>query len=414
MAAPKARELTAEEKRELLSLTKKDITMPLLQDYFACFHGQEHARFNSYDYFTLPAGTLMPGVPKEAVQTTIGRYIINLYVLPDAYKKKYGYYNVTLDKKGLGKLEGQLNDMILADELSTREYAGYLDRGEWMGMGTAYFMVPTMDYDINVPIPEVKKLRDELFEKNREGIKNGDSNTVAEIEKEVLDLARKKIKEKGNESFDFFESGVGKFENNYKKTSIMAGAIEDPYSHKLTVLKSNYIDGIDKKEFPKFGALTLIGGYSRGVETQKSGYETKEINAATQTVMLDEAGSDCGTTFYQEIEIPGDLKDMFLYRYILDPSAAGHDEKGLVLLTPENISHYIGKHVKMRSPLYCKGTKICNKCAGELFYKMGVKNAGLFTSTLSGTLMNASMKKFHDSTVKFDKIDINRSIKIEK
>lgn len=414
MAAPKAREITADEKRELLSLTRKDITMSLLQDYFACFHGEDHARFNTYDYFTLPAGAILPGVPKEAIQTTVGRYIINMYVLPDAYLKKYGYCNDVLGKNGIDMIEGRLNDMVVSDELSTREYAGYLDKGEWIGMGTAYFLVPTMDYDINVPIPEVRKLRDELFEKHREGIKQGDSNVVAEVEKEVLDLAKRKIKEKGNESFDFFESGVGKFENNYKKTSIMAGAIEDPYSHKLSVLKSNYIDGIDKKEFPKFGALTLIGGYSRGVETQKSGYETKEINAATQTVMLDEPGSDCGTKFFQEIEIPVELKDMFLYRYILDPSGAGHDEKGLVLITPENISKYAGKKVKMRSPLYCKGTRICSKCAGELFYKMGVKNAGLLTSTLSGVLMNASMKKFHDSTVKFDRIDINKGIRLEK
>ena len=118
--------------------------------------------------------------------------------------------------------------MILNDEMSTKDYASYLDYGEWLGMGVAYFLVPTMNYDINVPIPEVIALRDELFDKYADGVRRGESEVAKKIESEVLALATKKIKEKGNEAWDFFESGVGKFENNYKKTSIMAGAVENP------------------------------------------------------------------------------------------------------------------------------------------------------------------------------------------
>lgn len=413
MAAPKARDLTAEEKRELLSLTRDDINMGLLVDYFACCRGQEHARFNAYDRFTLPAGTIFPNVPDTNVQTTIGRYIINMYVLPDSFLKKYGYVNEPLSKGTLGKIEGKMGKMVLNDEMSIKEYTGYLDRGEWLGMGTAYFMVPTIDYEFNVPIKEVAELRDKLFEKYRDGIAKGDSNVAEKIEKEVIALAQKKIKERGNEGYDFYESGVANFGNNYKKTSIMCGAIENPYTKKLDIMKSNYIDGIDKKEFPKFANLTLIGGYSRGVDTQSSGYETKKINNSMQVVMLDEPGSDCGTKYFQTITITEDMKSMFLYRYILDPSASGHDEKGLVLLTDNNINNYVGKTVKMRSPLFCKGDKICNKCAGELFYKLGVSNAGLLNSTLSGALLNLSMKKFHDATIKFNRINISDNIKAE-
>lgn len=102
---------------------------------------------------------------------------------------------------------------------------------------------------------------------------------------------------------------------------------------------------------------------------------------------------------------------MFLYRYILDPSSPEKDKNGLVMLTKENIKKYLNKPLKMRSPLYCKTRKICNKCAGEQFYKMGVENAGLYTFSLSGKLMNLSMKKFHDSSVKFNKINIENFIK---
>ena len=156
--------------------------------------------------------------------------------------------------------------------------------------------------------------------------------------------------------------------------------------------------------------MTLIGGYSRGVESQASGYDTKKINNAFQAVTLDEHGSDCGTKYFATVTIDKDLAG-FRYRYILDPSSPEKDESGLVLLTPANISKYIGKTVKMRSPMFCKGEHICNKCAGELFYKIGMTNAGLVTATLGGVLLNLGMKKFHDATIRFFKIDISNYIK---
>ena len=94
---------------------------------------------------------------------------------------------------------------------------------------------------------------------------------------------------------------------------------------------------------------------------------------------------------------------MFLDRYIVDKSAPG----GLTLLTEKNIKNFVGKKVRMISPLFCKGDKVCNKCAGELFYKLGVKNAGLLTSTFSGSLMNKAMKKFHNASVSFDRINVD-------
>ena len=398
---PKARELTNDEVEELLSLSPNDIDAKLLRSYFACFHGQKAPRFNTFDTFTLPAKKWFNDT---AIKTTIGRYICNIMMFPDSYLKKFGYQNTPLKKGAVEDIEDNMADMILNDEMTTQEYIDYLDVGEWIGMGQAFYLVPTMNYDINVPIPEVIEKRDELFEKYSDGVKKGDPDAAKMIEKEVIKMAEDKIKEKGNEAYDFFAAGVGKFANNYKKTSIMAGAIENPYTHKLDILKSNYINGIDIKEFPKFTNLTIIGGYSRGVETMTSGYETKKINNAMQTLVLDDAGSDCGTKFYNTVMLGEKTAKLFINRYILDNSG------NLVLLKPDNIKQYVGKEVKMRSPMFCRGDKICNKCAGDFFYKMNIKNAGLLTSTLSGTLMNLSMKKFHDSTVKFNVVDIEEYI----
>ena len=388
------REITAQELRELLALKKEDITMQLLRDYFAVKKSQKSAKFNTNDTFVLRKGHYYNS---EEIKTTIGRYLINLFVLPDKYLEKFGYQNKVMNSDNIGALENELSVMLLNDQITSQDYAEYLDNGEWMTLGTSYFLVPTMDYDMNIPIPEVIKRRDELFEQYAKEIAEGDQNVSSKIEKELLDLSKKLIKLKGNEGYDFFESGEFNFGNNYKKTSIMAGAVENPYTKKLDILKSNYITGISKKEFPYFANITVIGGYSRGVETQTAGYETKKINNAMQTVMLDDRETDCGTNQYLKITIPAGMKTMFIYRNILVNGK-------LVMLDDTNIDKYVGKEVLMRSPMFCTSDKICHKCAGDLFHKLGMTNAGLLGSTMSGSLMNLSMKKFHDTTIRFAKI----------
>jgi hypothetical protein len=395
------RKLNQTDTKEVLSLKRTDINMSLLKDYFAATLKRKEPRFNTFDTFTLPKNTLLN---EDETETTVGRYIFNLYVLPLKYLKKFGYQNVVYDTGNIGEMEERLSYMVLQDELETKEFADYLDRAEWITMGTAYFLSPTMDYDINVPLPEVIKRRDELFRQYADEIKKGDPNVADLIEKELLDMARKILKEKGSEAYDFFSSGEFNFENNYKKTSVFGGALENPYTKKLEILRSNYIDGISKDEFHHFANLTIVGGYSRNVETQKGGYETKKINNAVQGVSLDEPGSDCGTTQFLKVTITDKQKKMFLHRYVLDGGK-------LVLTDEKNIKGYVGKEVQMRSPLFCKGDQICSKCAGEIFYKLGIRNAGLLSTTMSGNLMNMSMKKFHNTSIKFDKINVDNFVK---
>lgn len=396
-----SKKLSANDIRELLALEPDELTMDKIRELFACFMGQNAPKYNTYDKFTLPAGRLGNDTP---IETTVGRYIVNLLVIPASYREKYGYVNKELTKKNLGAIEKQMGEMLLDDEMTVGEYATYLDRGEWLGMGSVYFLGPSLNYNINLPIKEVTEKRDELFEKNKEAIKRGDSAVAEMVEKEVLKLAKDKLEMSDNEAYDFYRAGIGTFENHYKKTSIMGGAIENPYTKKLDIMKSNYTEGVSKEEYPKYSNLTLVGGYSRGIETQTSGYEAKKIRSALQTVVLDEDETDCGTTHYLEFVIPKEMKDMFINRYVLDGGK-------LTLLTNKNIDQFVGKNVKMRSPMYCKGEKICSVCAGKLFYKLGIKNVGLVTDAISGVLMNASMKKFHDATVKFTHINIEEFIK---
>ena len=104
--------------------------------------------------------------------------------------------------------------------------------------------------------------------------------------------------------------------------------------------------------------------------------------------MLDDYGSDCGTKRTLDVKLTNTIKKDYMYRYIVA------DNGSLVLLTPENMDKYVGKTVKMRSPMMCVGEKICNHCAGDLFYKLGIKNAGLTASRVATTLTRLNINFF--------------------
>jgi len=359
------------------------------------------ARFNTYDKFTLPAGRLFN---KTDIETTVGRFIFNLATLPEKYLKKYGYYNDTLTKSALGKFESKLGDMLLNDELTTKEFAEYTDRCEWLSMTVVLFLAPALNFQVINPIPEVIAKRDELFNKYDDLIKKGDNAVAEKIESEVLALADKHIKEHNSEAYDYYTSGLGSFSNNYKKSSVMAGAIENPYTKKLDILKSNYTDGVSPEDVSKFANLTIIGGYARGVATQFGGYLRKKMDMFGQSIARGEPGSDCGTKQTIKITIQDDLKGLFVNRYIVENGQ-------LVLLTDENIKNYVNKEVNLRSPMCCKGECLCNKCLGELPYKLQIQNIGFMNSAMASVLMNASMKKIHDASIKFTKIKIENYIR---
>lgn len=133
------------------------------------------------------------------------------------------------------------------------------------------------------------------------------------------------------------------------------------------------------------------------IQTQKlvvSGY---------QHIMLDPEGSDCGTKDCVEIDLTDKNVDDWMYSYIVDGG-------NLVELTSKNKSKYVGKTVKMRFSGFCESkTGICNKCMGNLLYKLGVKNVGIAVYTLASAIKNINMKAFHDSSVTSIKMDVKKA-----
>lgn len=119
-----------------------------------------------------------------------------------------------------------------------------------------------------------------------------------------------------------------------------------------------------------------------------------------QTEVLDEHGTDCGTKKTISVNITAKNRNDFEYRYIVENGK-------LVELKPDIIDRYIGRTVNLRTPMYCLNDHICNKCAGEMNYKLGNLNIGLGCSKVATTLLRLGMKKFHISNLKSSQINVD-------
>lgn len=389
-----ARKISDEEFKYLISLSPNDITLNLLKDFFA-YRKSKPPKFQPFDLMKIPNNLYYN---KGDIETTVGQFIFNKFVLSDNLLSKIGYKNYAFDSGKIGDLDNELASLLLIDKISVEEFTEYLDKTQWLGFSLAKILNSSLTYDLIVPPDELVKKKHELIEKNEQALKDGDVIKSNEIETELISLAKKLTKDIPD--MQIYESGArGSFTNNYKNTTIMRGAIKnlaDP--SKVKISTSSLEEGIPPEDFANYADLITQASYSRAVGTREGGYEGKKLSAGFQNVVLDDKDSDCGTHKTLKTKITKDNKKFYNYRYIVEGGK-------LKLLTPDNINSYVGKTVEMRSPMYCLGDKYCNKCAGELYYMLGIKNVGILTNRIGTSLLNAALKAFHDMSLKI--VEVN-------
>lgn len=131
---------------------------------------------------------------------------------------------------------------------------------------------------------------------------------------------------------------------------------------------------------------------------------SKELLSSEQTEVLAPKDSDCGTKKGVPIKLSKEYVKDFHYRYFKE----GGDWK---VLTPEIANKYIDRTLLFRTPMCCigvgKNKNLCNKCAGDFYYKLDKPNIGLLTCSIGGKISNLNLQKFHDNTVKTRKIELD-------
>lgn len=368
----------------------KTISATLVSDLFAK-HKNSPEKYHQDDIISI--GPEQSKFVKPDSATTVGIYIVNKFILEDL--EVLGYVNVVMTNSVWSDIESAVASAMREGLIGFNKVSTFIDKTQYLfGGPLAHIINPSITPAITTLPPSAAALLKKLLAENADAIKKNDPLVSAEIEKKVVDEALRVMRETHDPALAFFESGAIDPYNNYKTMFVMKGAVQDNTGESQTgykIVTSNYNTGITKEDVPKIADSLVTSAYSRGVATQDSGYDGKQLNVIFQNVVLQDLGSDCGT----KITMPTLISKRHLYRYIVDSGK-------LVELSEENIDKYIGKVCGLRTPLHCHAPSpcYCSVCVGKRPYLVGVHNIGLTFNIISGATLNASMKKFHDSRVK--------------
>ena len=394
------RRITDSEKQYLLSINYEDIDYDLGMELFGdrYINGKiVKSKFEPSDVFKLKKGEYFN---RTDIETTVGSFIFNKFVIEPRFAKHIDYVNWVITSGGLRDVDSELADLLKKDIITTEDFIDYLERVQWLGMQFHEPLAASFTMRGMKPPEKVIKERDRLIAENKEAIEKGDIITMVDIENKLIKVAEDEIGD--DPSMDLYYSGArGSISNNYKQLSIVKGPIMNFATGKYEFVHNNFYEGVVKDDISGMATNVTNGSFPKASQTKESGYKSKQINAALQSVVLREDIQDCGSKGYLEVLLTKELANKCDYRYIIDKGK-------LVLLTPENKDKYIGTIIKMRSIMYCGcDYGVCLTCAGLNFKKLGIKAVGLTGNGLTGSLLELKMKAFHDTSVKTTKIDLN-------
>lgn len=387
----------------LVNIKEEDITTSFINDLFGEF--ESGRRFNPYDIITIPTDSYGPAGKrnKKPFVTTVGIWVFNKYFIEPHLFDLFKYINKTVDKKIFKNINNKISECVLEDKLPIEAMKDFMMKTQ-KAMPYISILAPNYTDKMLECTVIIDKKKKELLEKYKEQLDAGDAVVADKVEKELLNFALDYMGD--DPSMDMFISGArGTIGNNFKNMFVMKGVIKDPdpnAKQKYKVAQSNYIDGIIPEEYALFANSLAAGPYARAKKTESGGYLEKLFLRAFQHLTLDPPGSNCGTKRYLEVELSPKNIGLWMYSYVIGPGGQ------LTEITSDNKDKYIGKKVKLRFSALCESkTGICNKCMGNLYYRLGYKqNAGTSLTQIPSVQKNISMKAFHDSTQQLYTMDL--------
>lgn len=392
----------------MIVLKQSDVSYSMIMTLFGSFDGKSLC--HHYDTFDVPVGAFSFTNKKgkvvsnsEKFTTTFGIWIFNIFFLQgfDFSFLFDGYVNENVNKGLFEDINQTLVYAIAEDKIDTERYKHFLDYTQFF-MPYETILSPNHTEAILASTKLIEKKKKELLKIYGDELEKGNVVIAEKMEKELLDYAKEILKD--DPSLDVYLSGAGgSIGNNFKNLYVMKGAVRDPNpdaKKEYNIATSNFANGISADEYTIIANALAAGPYSRAKKTEVGGHWEKLFGAALQTITLDDPGSDCGTKHYITIELTKKNLPLYIYNYIIKSNGE------LEELTSDNADKYIGKKVNMRFSIFCKSkTGICNKCAGNFFYRRGSRNIGIATVQIPAKLKLISMKSFHDATVHTTEID---------
>lgn len=361
---------------------------------------KKKSRYNTWDIIKIPSNYFYEG--QEPFSTTIGRFIFNKFVLfGSGIINETKYIDIELGKSGIGVVDQSIGRFYLNDVINRTQFNSYIDRRDTLGYWLNGMLAHSISLRMAKPLPEIEKKKKELYKKYEKEIAERDLPTMNRIEKELVSYAKDILKD--DPGMDLYLSGDLNFNNNYKNNSILKGPVYNELTNEYDFVETSFMNGIEVKDLPAHANSIVAGGYPSAIATKVSGYMGKQLLALLQMMELDEPGTDCGTKRSIPITVTDLNKNELEYSYFVDGGQ-------IHLLDSNNFGSYLGQTLNFRSPMVCTTKKICNKCAGELFYKLDVEQFGMLVTQVSHSALNLSLKSKHVATVSVGQINVDTII----
>ena len=375
--------------------TEEAKTKQIIMDLFGDFG--KGSRFNPYDIIEIPAGKYgNKKKNKSKFTTTIGLWIFNKSFL-EHVSHIVGYINETVNADKYDDISQTLSFARLEDKISLEDLKQWIIQSQLL-MNCCSILAPShtdMTFDMSKDIAKKKK---ELYKKYKEGIDAKDLTAIKAYEDELIDFTKDLIHD--DPFADLYNSGArSKYADNLRPMYLDRGPVHMT-DGSYDVILSSYMEGLQPNEFAVCNDAAVGGPYSRSRRTASGGYLEKLYTSLGQHLILDEEGSDCGTKETIKVTLTKKNINDWMYCFVKEGSK-------LVEITTDNRSKYIGKTVDMRFSSLChkKKGRICEKCIGTRFRRIGIKNVGLSCMIPMSSIKLASMKQFHISTINLYTID---------
>ncbi len=373
-----------------------------IMDLFADFGNGP--RFNTYDIIKIPPNSYgKTKKNKNEFTTTVGIYIFNKGMLEDM-SDVLGYVNKTITADVYDEINEAVSYARLEDKITIQQLKDFIMQSQ-IYMSCASAICPSHTMKMLLCTNEVEKKKVELEKKYKKAIDDNDIKGITDMTDELLDYTKKYLGD--DPSTDMYNSGArSSWGNNFKNMYVSKGVINgSDGSYKY--VRSSYISGLDKEDLSATNDSAVAGPYSRAVNTEKGGYKEKLVLYGMQHLKVLPKGSDCGTKRTITVTLTKKNIKGWMYSFVVQ----GNNE---IEITSENKDKFIGKTVKMRYSSMCEAKDgICEHCAGTLFRRLGIYNVGLACDAILSRQKNLSMKRFHDSTLDFSIMDVEKAFGFE-
>lgn len=389
-------------KKYFLSLKPEELGIKMQTHLFARTADPKTKKINEPRYNVIDRVKLKANeyINTKDVDTTLGRIVFNKICI-ETYIKDIipdHYWNIPLNKKGVGKLFGLVAEAVKYGKLTTEQAWKWEKAIEFYSLKGAVIYNSSYNSELLIPREDLIKERDGFLKTNP----NATTAEIADFEKYITNKAAKNLS--NNPGIGLYESGArGDIKDQYKNISIMIGPVYNPATSEMEPVTTNFIEGFNKEDLPKAGNMLISAAYPKTCATADSGYITKQYYAAFQSIYVDEDGTDCGTKAYINVFISEKNFSRYEFQYVVENGKN-------IMLSQENKSKYTNKWVKLRSPMTCLGEHVCSVCAGRFPYITGIKNMGITFATIPNAALNGGMKKFHKSAISMDDVNIDTLI----